>query len=83
MPMKMQSFMECNESIKDAAESLLRRPISKKRGEELEQGRLNPLLRLKCHDSITDAVADLGGKPDEVGQVSAGFQKYLHVEKVA
>jgi type I restriction enzyme R subunit len=28
---------------------------------ELEQGKLNPLLRLKYHDSITDAVADLGG----------------------
>ena len=46
--------------------------------EELEQSKLNPLLRLKYHDSITDAVADLGGQPDEIGKVFAGFQKYLY-----
>ena len=45
---------------------------------ELEQGKLNPLLRLKYHDSITDAVADLGGQPDEISKVFAGFQKYLY-----
>ena len=32
--------------------------------EELDQTKLTPLLRLKYHDSIADAVADLG-KPDE------------------
>ena len=48
--------------------------------EELEQRKLNPLLRLKYHDSITDAVADLGGQPDEIGKVFAGFQKYLYQE---
>ena len=47
---------------------------------ELEQAKLNPLLRLKYHDSITDAVADLGGKPEEIGKVFAGFQKYLYAE---
>jgi type I restriction enzyme, R subunit len=46
--------------------------------EELEQRKLNPLLRLKYHDSITDAVADLGGKPEEIGHIFAGFQKYLY-----
>ena len=51
--------------------------------EELEQGKLNPLLRLKYHDSITDAVADLGGQPEEITKVFAGFQKYLYAEKVA
>jgi type I restriction enzyme R subunit len=35
------------------------------------------LLRLKYHDSIADAVADLG-KPDEIGKVFAGFQRYLY-----
>ena len=50
--------------------------------EELEQRKLNPLLRLKYHGSITDAVADLGGKPDEIGRVFAGFQKYLYAVKV-
>ncbi len=47
---------------------------------ELEQRKLNPLLRLKYHDSITDAVADLGGKPEEITKVFAGFQKYLYAE---
>jgi type I restriction enzyme R subunit len=45
--------------------------------EELDQAKLTPLLRLKYHDSIADAVADLG-KPDEIGKVFAGFQKYLY-----
>ena len=45
--------------------------------EELDQEKLTPLLRLKYNDSIADAVADLG-KPDEIGKVFAGFQKYLY-----
>jgi len=49
--------------------------------EELDQDKLTPLLRLKYHDSLTDAVADLG-QPDEIGQVFAGFQKYLYAAKV-
>ena len=49
--------------------------------EELDQSKLNPLLRLKYHDSITDAVADLG-KPDEIGKVFAGFQRYLYASVV-
>jgi type I restriction enzyme R subunit len=36
-----------------------------------------PLLRLKYHDSIADAVKDLG-RPEEIGKVFAGFQKYLY-----
>jgi type I restriction enzyme R subunit len=47
--------------------------------EELDQNKLNPLLRLKYHDSIADAVSDLG-KPDEIGRVFANFQKYLYQE---
>jgi type I restriction enzyme R subunit len=46
---------------------------------ELDQDKLAPLLRLKYHNSIADAVADLG-KPDEIGKVFAGFQKYLYQE---
>ncbi|MEI9990133.1 MAG: DEAD/DEAH box helicase family protein [Rhizomicrobium sp.] len=46
---------------------------------ELDQDKLTPLLRLKYHDSIADAVADLG-RPDEIGRVFAGFQKYLYQE---
>jgi len=45
--------------------------------EELDQEKLTPLLRLKYHDSIADAIADLG-KPDEIGRVFSGFQKYLY-----
>jgi type I restriction enzyme R subunit len=44
---------------------------------ELDQDKLTPLLRLKYHNSIADAVADLG-KPEEIGRVFAGFQKYLY-----
>jgi type I restriction enzyme R subunit len=47
--------------------------------EELDQGKLTPLLRLKYHGSIADAVADLG-RPDEIGRVFSGFQKFLYQE---
>lgn len=43
--------------------------------EELDQDKLAPLLKLKYHDSIQDAVADLGS---DVGQTFNGFQKYLY-----
>ena len=49
--------------------------------EELDQAKLTPLLKLKYHDSIADAVADLG-KPDEIGKVFSGFQQYLYAERV-
>lgn len=44
---------------------------------ELDQEKLTPLLRLKYHNSITDAIADLG-RPREISKVFAGFQKYLY-----
>jgi type I restriction enzyme R subunit len=50
--------------------------------EELDQEKLTPLLRLKYHDSIADAVADLG-KPYEIGKVFVGFQKYLYLPGMA
>jgi len=50
--------------------------------EELDQEKLTPLLRLAYHDSIADAVADLG-RPDEIGKVFAGFQKYLYQQQAA
>jgi type I restriction enzyme R subunit len=46
---------------------------------ELDQDKLTPLLRLKYHNSIADALADLG-KPEEIGGIFAGFQKYLYQE---
>jgi len=49
---------------------------------ELDQEKLTPLLRLKYHNSIADAVADLG-RPDEIGHVFAGFQKYLYQAQAA
>ena len=45
--------------------------------QELDQSKLTPLLRLKYHDSIADAVADLG-RPDEINHIFASFQKYLY-----
>ena len=50
--------------------------------EELDQEKLTPLLRLKYHDSISDAVADLG-QPGEINQVFSGFQKYLYQQPAA
>jgi type I restriction enzyme, R subunit len=50
--------------------------------EELDQEKLALFLRLKYHDSISDALADLG-KPEEIGTVFAGFQKYLYQQPAA
>ncbi|MEI6423195.1 MAG: DEAD/DEAH box helicase family protein, partial [Lentisphaerota bacterium] len=50
--------------------------------QELDQEKLTPLLRLKYHNSISDAVADLG-KPEDIGMIFAGFQKYLYQSAVA
>jgi type I restriction enzyme R subunit len=47
--------------------------------QELDQEKLSPLLRLKYHDSIADAIAELG-RPEEIGEVFAGFQKFLYQE---
>jgi type I restriction enzyme R subunit len=48
--------------------------------EELDQDKLTPLLRLKYHNSISDAVADLGR---EIGVVFVDFQKYLYQQEAA
>jgi type I restriction enzyme R subunit len=48
--------------------------------EELDQAKLTPLLKLKYHDSIADAVAELG-KPDEIGSLFSGFQRYLYIDQ--
>jgi type I restriction enzyme R subunit len=45
--------------------------------EELDREKLTPLLKLKYHDSIADAVADLGG---DIGTAFVGFQKYLYIQ---
>jgi type I restriction enzyme R subunit len=45
--------------------------------EELDAVKLNPLLRLKYHDSLPDAVADLGA-PKLIQEVFIGFQKFLY-----
>ena len=49
--------------------------------EELAQDKLSPLLKLKYHNAIADAVADLG-RPEEIGKVFVGFQKYLYQPQV-
>jgi len=48
--------------------------------EELDQDKLTPLLKLKYHDSIADAVTDLG---ESIGRAFVGFQKYLYVRSEA
>ena len=50
--------------------------------QELDQDKLTPLLRLKYHNSITDAMADLG-HAEEIGKIFAGFQKYLYRQAAA
>jgi type I restriction enzyme R subunit len=50
--------------------------------EELDQEKLRPLLRLRYHDSIHDAVAELGS-PEEIGKAFSGFQKYLYQQQAA
>jgi type I restriction enzyme R subunit len=45
--------------------------------QELDQEKLAPLLKLKYNNAIADAVADLG-RPEEIGHVFSGFQKYLY-----
>lgn len=49
---------------------------------ELDQDKLTPLLRLRYHNSIVDAVADLGA-PEEIGQAFAGFQRFLYEPRAA
>ncbi|OIR18050.1 type I restriction enzyme EcoKI subunit R [mine drainage metagenome] len=46
--------------------------------EELEQEKLTKLLRLKYHDSIPDAVTDLGGDITAIRNLFTGFQRYLY-----
>ena len=45
--------------------------------QELDQEKLAPLLKLRYHDSIADAIADLGDAK-LIGRIFAGFQKYLY-----
>ena len=45
--------------------------------DELDQEKLTPLLRLMYHNSIADAVADLG-RPDEIGRMFSEFQRFLY-----
>ena len=44
---------------------------------ELDQDKLTPLLKLRYHNAIADAIADLG-KPEHISQIFVGFQKYLY-----
>jgi type I restriction enzyme R subunit len=44
---------------------------------ELDQEKLAPLLRLRYHDAIADAVKDLG-QPSVIGRIFGEFQRYLY-----
>jgi type I restriction enzyme, R subunit len=50
--------------------------------EELDQEKLTPLLKIRYHDSIADAMADLG-KPEDISAAFAGFQKFLYQEAMS
>jgi type I restriction enzyme R subunit len=50
--------------------------------EELAPDKLSPLLRLKYHNAIADAIADLG-QPDDINKVFVGFQQYLYPTRIA
>ncbi len=50
--------------------------------DELDQAKLSPLLKLKYHNALADAFADLG-RPEEIAKVFSGFQKYLYAQRVA
>ncbi len=50
--------------------------------EELDQEKLTPLLRLRYHDSLKDAVADLG-RAETIGKVFSGFQRFLYQQVAA
>ena len=50
--------------------------------EELDQEKLAPLLRLRYHNSIEDAVSDLG-RPEQIGAIFAGFQQSLYSRAIA
>ena len=45
--------------------------------EELDREKLSSLLKLKYHNAIADAVADLG-QPSEIGDLFCSFQKFLY-----
>jgi len=48
--------------------------------DELDQEKLTPLLRLKYHNSIADALSDLG-PPEDIGKMFSGFQQYLYQQQ--
>jgi type I restriction enzyme R subunit len=50
--------------------------------EELDTDKLTPLLRLKYHNSLSDAVADLGSTK-EISGMFVDFQKWLYVDEMA
>jgi type I restriction enzyme R subunit len=50
--------------------------------EELAPDKLAPLLKLKYHNALADAIADLG-QPAEISTVFAGFQQYLYPPSIA
>jgi len=45
----------------------------------LDADKLTSLLRLKYHNAISDAVADLGGTA-QIRTMFVGFQKYLYAD---
>jgi type I restriction enzyme, R subunit len=50
--------------------------------QELDREKLTPLLRLRYHNSISDAIVDLG-RAEEIGRVFVDFQRHLYADRPA
>jgi type I restriction enzyme, R subunit len=50
--------------------------------QELDREKLTPLLRLRYHNSISDALVDLG-RAEDIGRVFVDFQRHLYADRPA
>ncbi len=73
------------QTFKSPGENRVRCPRGTRCGSplhKLDREKLTPLLKLKYRNAIADAVADLG-RPEEIGYLFTGFQKYLYQQASA
>lgn len=73
---RAQTHEHCNDRQQAFLDFVLAQYVSQG-VDELDTDKLTPLLRLKYHNAISDAVADLGGTA-QIRTLFAGFQKYLY-----
>ena len=73
----MGSRFLCNNTKLAVVEAKARDRALTEGVDELALDKLTPLLRLKYHDAIADAVADLG-PAEEIRSLFTGFQRHLY-----